>query len=647
MMYWRRVRSHGQVHSSGSVGGIGRRVLVRVALLGVVLAVACGSWPVPLFAQAPEASPADPAGAAAAEGAATGAPTGGVSSEAEASLAAQQEQVRRRFKRFEETLLKLSTSLRKTDPDRAVMLDRAKGKINEERFDTEMLDLGKLLGSKPLGDSVLERQDELITRLQTLLELLQSEDRQKEIAKEKERIADLIKDVNKLIGEQKGARQLSEGGPTDKARDAQEKVAKKTGDVLKKIDGQDAEKKAAKEAEEKEGQETKPGEPMDDKPAEGDPNAAESKPGDPKEGKPSEGKPNEGKPNDGKPKDGKKPEPGDKPGEPKEPSESSPSEAEPSESEPSESKPAKPSASKPSKPSQGGQSSPPMGESEPGEQPEGESEQSEQTPGREQLEEARQEMEKAIEDLQQKQPQKAGEKQDEALRKLIAAKEKLEEILRQLREEERGRRLAALEARFQRMLAMELKVYDGTVRLGKIPTEVREPRHRALARDLASQQDEVDLEASKTLNLLREEGTAVAFKEAVEQMREDMRLASKRLAQEDAGDLTQAVEKDIIDALQEMIAALQKEMEKQEQQKPQEGQQPSQPQEPGLLDKIAELKMLKSLQVRVNQRTKRLGAIEPGEQAVDRDLLDQLRGLSERQARIQRAAYDLATGRNE
>ena len=608
---------------------------MRVALLGVVLGVACGSWPVPLFAQAPEAAPADPA---AAEGAA---------GEAEASLAAQQEQVRRRFKRFEETLLKLSTSLRKTDPDRAVMLDRAKGKINEERFDTEMLDLGKLLGSKPLGDSVLERQDELITRLQTLLELLQSEDRQKEIAKEKERIADLIKDVNKLIGEQKGARQLSEGGPTDKARDAQEKVAKKTGDVLKKIDGQDAEKKAAKEAEAKEGQEAKSGDPMDAKPAEGDPSETEPKPGDPKDGKPSDGKPK-----DGKPKDGKKPEPGDKPGEPQEPSESSPSEpspseAEPSESKPSESKPAKPSASKPSKPSQGGQSSPPMGESEPGEQPEGESEQSEQTPGREQLEEARQEMEKAIEDLQQKQPQKAGEKQDEALRKLIAAKEKLEEILRQLREEERGRRLAALEARFQRMLAMELKVYDGTVRLGKIPTEVREPRHRALARDLASQQDEVDLEASKTLNLLREEGTAVAFKEAVEQMREDMRLASKRLAQEDAGDLTQAVEKDIIDALQEMIAALQKEMEKQEQQKPQEGQQPSQPQEPGLLDKIAELKMLKSLQVRVNQRTKRLGAIEPGEQAVDRDLLDQLRGLSERQARIQRAAYDLATGRNE
>lgn len=203
------------------------------------------------------------------------------------------------------------------------------------------------------------------------------------------------------------------------------------------------------------------------------------------------------------------------------------------------------------------------------------------------------------------------------------------------------------------MLAMELKVYDGTVRLGKIAPEQREARHREMARDLASKQDEVDLEASKTLNLLREEGSAVAFKEAVEQMREDMRLASRRLVREDAGELTQAVEKDIIDALQETIAALQKEMEKKDQQKSQEGQQPGQPQEPGLLDQIAELKMLKSLQMRVNQRTRRLGeaaraaAGAPGESAVDPEMLDQLRNLADRQARIQRAARDLATGRNE
>ena len=617
-------------------------VLFAAGLFGVSLAGRVVSQDQP--------QPTPPGESAPAAGAAE-IPTVEEGNSSELPLATAQEQVRRRFKRFEETLLKLSTSLRKTEPDRALMLDRARGRINQERFDSEMTELSKLLASRPLGDSVLERQEELITRMQALLELLQSEDRQKEIAKEKERIAGLIKDVNKLIGEQKGARQMSEGA-SPKARDAQEKVARNTGDILRKIDEQDAAKRAENEAdgtpkdgnspqaESPDGKKPENGEtPSGEKPSSDKPDAGKPPEGEKPGAKPSESKPSDSKPSDSKPSDA-------------EPSESSPSESKPSDS--SESPPSKPSKSKP-KPAQGGQPQPGGQPSESEESPESPSEEQESdtTPGRQELEKAREEMKRAIEDLEKNARDKAGEKQDEAIRQLIAAKEKLEEILRQLREEERGRQLAALEARFQRMLAMELKVYDGTVRLGKIAPEQREPRHRELARDLASQQDEVDLEASKTLNLLREEGSAVAFKEAVEQMREDMRLASRRLAREDAGELTQAVEKDIIDALQEMISALQKEMEKQEQQKSQDGQQPGQPQEPGLLDKIAELKMLKSLQVRVNQRTRRVGdavreaAANAGESTSDPELLNQLRNLADRQARIQRAAYDLATGRNE
>jgi hypothetical protein len=630
---------------------------VMAAVCGAILLVTASLFPTSAWSQEAPAAAESPTPASTAEPGVEGNPS-------EVPLSAAQEQVRRRFKRFEETLLKLSTSLRKTDPDRALMLDRARGKINQERFDQEMGDLAKLLASKPLGDSVLEREEDLIARMQALLELLQSEDRQKEIAKEKERIAGLIKEVNKLIGEQKGARQLAEGS-SEKAREAQEKVAKNTNDLLKKIDGQDAEKRAEKAAEgDPKGSEKlspeKPngenGEPMgDEKSPDGKP--MESPGGEKPQGeKPQGEKPQGDKPEDkGKPSS-EKPAAGETPE--SKPSEGESAEAPPSESKPMDGEPSESSKGKPKKPPKGAQPQqggqpPPSENSETPENPQGEEESSDETPGRPELEKARDEMRRAIEDLEKKAKGKAGEKQDEAVRQLIAAKEKLEEILRQLREEERGRQLAALEARFQRMLAMELKVYDGTVRLGKIAPEHREPRHREIARDLASKQDEVDLEASKTLNLLREEGSAVAFKEAVEQMREDMRLASRRLAREDAGDLTQAVEKDIIDALQEMIAAVQKEMEKQEQQKSQDGQQPGQPQEPGLLDQIAELKMLKSLQMRVNQRTRRLGDVvrgangTPGEAASDPELLDQLRNLAERQARIQRAAYDLATGRNE
>jgi hypothetical protein len=60
--------------------------------------------------------------------------------------------------------------------------------------------------------------------------------------------------------------------------------------------------------------------------------------------------------------------------------------------------------------------------------------------------------------------------------------------------------------------------------------------------------------------------------------------------------------------------------------------------------------MLRSLQLRINRMTRRLSRLvegADGEQAVDADVVQQLQGLGRRQARIQQATYDLATGRNQ
>jgi hypothetical protein len=60
--------------------------------------------------------------------------------------------------------------------------------------------------------------------------------------------------------------------------------------------------------------------------------------------------------------------------------------------------------------------------------------------------------------------------------------------------------------------------------------------------------------------------------------------------------------------------------------------------------------MLRSLQLRVNRMTKQFGRMidsPDGEQALKQDVLDQLRRLAVRQARIQQATYDLATGKNK
>ncbi|MBI3862631.1 MAG: hypothetical protein HY290_12130, partial [Planctomycetia bacterium] len=375
----------------------------------------------------------------------------------------------------------------------------------------------------------------------------------------------------------------------------------------------------------------------------------DGKPGDGKspDEKSSDGKSPDGKPEDKKPGDGKSPEKSpekSKEGQPGDPSgENKPADGKPADGKSSKGHPS-PGKSDEWKPSDGQPADSQPSEGSPEQQRE------QQTPGREELERARRDMERAIEELKKKQRHAASDAQDDAIANLQKAKEKLEEILKQLREEEKERFLAMLEARFQRMLAMQLVVYDGTTKLDKTPAAERSATHATRSLQLARQEEEIAIEATKAITLLRDEGSAVAFPEAVEQMRDDMRIVVSRLERTETGELTQGIEREIIDALEEMIDALQKEIEKGKDKKnkkedaPKDGQQQ---QDQQLVDQLAELKMLRTLQMRINHRTKRLGRMVEGEQAVDPDVLGQLQNLAERQARIQKATYDMATGRNK
>jgi hypothetical protein len=67
------------------------------------------------------------------------------------------------------------------------------------------------------------------------------------------------------------------------------------------------------------------------------------------------------------------------------------------------------------------------------------------------------------------------------------------------------------------------------------------------------------------------------------------------------------------------------------------------------VDKIAELKMIRSLQMRVNTRTRRFAQLL--DEAADRvdapELREALERLAERQRKIERAAQDIVAGRTE
>lgn len=594
-------------------------------------------------------------------------------SEAEARpLAADQEALTLRYQRFENTLLQLAEYLRKTDPTRADLLVRAIGRSKESRIPDQMQQLVQLLKQEQLGDAI-EQQESVTQHMLALLDLLQSEDRKDELEAEKKRIQELIKDVDKLIGREKDVRAATERGRLGEGTEQeQERVGDATQKLIDKIKEQDAARNAKNDRQS--------GKSGDQKSDGGKP------PGDqapmPEGEKSPDGKETpEGKTEDGKPKEGEKP--GDKPGEKsskpgeskpsekspmdksgKPPGESKPSDGKPSEGESKPSEP-KPSESKPSK-SQSGKPQPgqkpqpqPQGESpeqqpQEGEQPPQEENSSQdplqarQTSGKQEIEKARDQMERAIEELKKKAKDKASNRQDEAIAELMKAKEKLEEILRQLREEERTLLLAALEARFRDMLARQQTVYNGTLGVAQVPESQRNERHRNRSVELGRSEDEIALLADKALTLLKEEGSSVAFPEAIEQLRDDMRSVARRLERTDVAEITQGMERDIMETLEELIASLQKELEKlkDKKQQQQKQQQQQQQQEQGLVDALAELKMLRSLQFRVNRRTKQLGRLVDGEQAVEQEVLQELQKLSLRQARIQEATHSLAAGKN-
>jgi hypothetical protein len=263
-------------------------------------------------------------------------------------------------------------------------------------------------------------------------------------------------------------------------------------------------------------------------------------------------------------------------------------------------------------------------------------------------------MRKALRKLEEAKRDEAVKEQEEARRELEKAKEELEQILRQLREEEIEHTLALLEGRFRRMLESQLKIYESTKLLEKLVAKDGSRKVDIQASKLGFDESKLAVDADRALLLLVEEGSSVAFPETVKQMRDEMRSVADRLASVKVGLITQIAEEEIIAALEDMITALQK-----AQQDLEEGDQdpppPGQPVDPGdmpLVDEIAELKMIRGMQIRINTRTKRYSRLlvdrdDPVGTTLDEDLRRELLKLADRQKRIYGITRDLVIGKNQ
>ncbi len=562
------------------------------------------------------------------------------------NLSASQQQLAAEFKDLQGILMRMRDQVRQTDPNRATLIEKAINESGKRHVEADFQDIVDLLRSEKFGDAA-RKQGKVNDDLDAILKLLLSEDRSQGIQDEKALIRKYLKLLDGIIREQKDVKGRTAGGDDPKSLSGEQGgLAQRTGNLSKDIH-EDQEKARSKDDEKGNSKsdgknDGKGGEKGDSKAGEkggakaGEKSDNKAKPGEGK-GKPGDGK---SKPGDSKSKsgDGK-----NKPGEGE--SGKSQGKGEPSDGQ------GKGKGKKGKGQGQGqGQG---QGESEdqddsPQQAQDPNNPPQEQNPVRKRLEAAKDHMEEAKKRLEKAKKEGAVEEQEKALRELDTAKAELEEILRQLREEEMKRLLAMLEARFLKVLQIQREIYSGTVRLDKIPVVERSHAYEIDTGRLSNREAEIVQEVEKALSLLRQEGSSVAMPEAVEQVRDDMQQLVHRLAEGKTEVLTQNIESDVIKELEEIIEALKKAQKDAENKKKPPGPSPnSQPQDPPLIDQLAELKMIRALQMRVNRRTERYSKLIDGEQANKGDVQEALRHLSEQEARVQKVTRELELGKNQ
>lgn len=273
-------------------------------------------------------------------------------------------------------------------------------------------------------------------------------------------------------------------------------------------------------------------------------------------------------------------------------------------------------------------------------QPGGESGDGDPKNGSGKLQQAQRAMEQARRQLEQKKKEPASDAQDEAIRQLQEAIKELEEILRQLRQEEQRQMLESLESRFKKMLEMEKVIHDGTVTLGRTPADrfTRADEQKALA--LSRRQTDVIKEIDQALFVMREDGSAMAMPEAAEQARSDMILIESLLGKSDTGSMTQNLEKDVIAALEEMIASLADAIRQAREAESGEGG--GSQENMNLINRLQEIRMVRSLQQRVYRRTIELSKTPLANGKLSEEIKTAIRGLVERQSRVYEITRDIA-----
>jgi hypothetical protein len=127
-------------------------------------------------------------------------------------------------------------------------------------------------------------------------------------------------------------------------------------------------------------------------------------------------------------------------------------------------------------------------------------------------------------------------------------------------EQESEKVLTAIIGQCQKMLDLQIAVYNGTKDLCKVveanADKKPRPQDQEALLKLSGTAKQIVMEVNQAIQLV--EGEAVAFPEVFRELRKHMKDVQARLQTGDVGIVAQAIERDIIETLEDMITALQK-----------------------------------------------------------------------------------------
>ena len=273
-----------------------------------------------------------------------------------------------------------------------------------------------------------------------------------------------------------------------------------------------------------------------------------------------------------------------------------------------------------------------------------------------QLQDASEKMEQAAENLDQGNPDEAEQNQEEALAKLQQQEEELREEEESLEELKREQELVSLVKELTETKDAQLEINTATAAVQRERPAGRLSRRRRaslqrMVEPLARQEGDLSDKVITLIGRLEEESSRV-FTFMLKNVSADMQQVRDLLLELETDSFTQFLQKGVVVDIERMIASLEEQLEvmkrqrQQQEQQQQEQQQQQQPQQQNeaLVSMLAELLMLKNLQLEINRQTGQLedlrqsndGSSDSGQwsRALDR--------LQQRQGNVGRLVVELA-----